>query len=273
MSPLPPVIFIGGYTKSGTTFLGRTLEAFGGVYSRGEMDFLRLFAGSIPKIYAEYNQNLQYVNEEVYDGQGSLKPVTVGQQRRMLSRMFFDLFFNGEPVPNDCKLVIEKSPRNLFNILTAKNIFEVIRYVNIYRPAQPVFRSMMRHMADHRTEDYLDPNSDLRKKSLESFIGRWDRQIKIMEYLNGRVVQVQYDTVTADMQGFLDFANKRIFPEPLEQVMGVEKLTKEAYLQSLPPDRRETSLVQTKTNRIQLSDEEKTRLSKECAEPNVTFDF
>ena len=269
----PPIVFLGGYTKSGTTFLGRVLEAFEGVYSRGEMDYLRIFASSLANMYADFNSNIEIVNEEVYDGQGALKPIPAERQMAMQRALFFDLFFNGEPIPNDCRVVIEKSPRNLFNYPAAKELSVPINYINIYRPVMPVYKSLIRHLADHRSEEYHDPESEPRQTTLERFVTRWNRHVDILEYLSGKALLVQYEAITADLGGFLDFAATRIFQDQLRRIKDPEDLTKEAYLASLPPEKRAKSLVQTATTHIELSAFEKQRLENDCKAPNIVFDF
>ena len=51
-------IFIGGYTKSGTTFIGRAFGLLNGVYAKGELDYFRIFYRGMEKMVVEYNENI-----------------------------------------------------------------------------------------------------------------------------------------------------------------------------------------------------------------------
>jgi Sulfotransferase family len=269
----PHVILIGGYTKSGTTFLGRVLSVFEGVYSKGEMDYLRIIAGPMKQVFAEYSRNIQIVNREVYDGYGSLAPLTEDQQTLLQRQLFTYIFFNGKPVPSDCRVMVEKSPNNVFNIMKAKHVFKTFTYMNIYRPGEPVFKSLMRHMADHRDPAYLNPDSKVRRSMLHGFEKRWQEYIRIINLIGSQGIQLSYDNIVADLQGFVDYLEHSVFQGKLARTAGPEGLTKETYLASLPPEKMEKSLVQAGPSKIELSDYERNLIAEKCGSPSVTFDF
>ena len=266
-------IFIGGYTKSGTTFLGRCFDILNGVEARGEMDYLRIFFGSFNKIAGSYGNNIQIVNREVYDGQGDLRPFDAGSLRVMHQKMFFHIFFNGQPLPQDCIAVVEKSPRNIFHYDAFRFCFPKGEFVTIYRQPDKVFRSLMRHMKDHRDDRYGDPTFAGRKKMLDGFCGRWNEMIEIIGKNRDGMHVVHYDHLSADAAGFLDYAQEKIIGQKTGLSAPVESLSKEAYLQSLPAEAREKSLVQTGTYKITLSDREQSIFRDRCNTYKGPFDY
>lgn len=267
-------IFIGGYAKSGTTFVGRVFDIINGVYGRGEMDYFRIFAPDLNKQLTEYNRNLLTVNKEVYDGAGSLAPVTKDQARIIHRRLFLDLFFNGSPLPDDCSVIVEKSPRNIFHIAEIDFIFPKAKVVCVYRDPIPVFRSLMRHMSDHRSAAYRDPTSEKRTAFLDSFIkNRWPLYIKILKNAPSFVRVVRYDTIAADTAGFIDYAETQLIGVKRGIKRDLNTLTKDYYLSQLSPEARAKSLVQTGGATVHVSDAEISRIERDCELPTGPFDF
>lgn len=269
----PKKIFIGGYAKSGTTFVGRVFGLFNNVYAKGELDYFRLFAKGLERLVVSYNQNIEIVNKEVYDGRGSLEPVTPNSFRQMHQKMFEHLFFAGQPVPEDCQAIVEKSPRNVFWIELIKKVFPDSTNVCVYRDPYPVFRSLIRHMADHRDEKFRDPAFKDRIEMLENFCDYWGTYITTVEKYRSLLTMVRYQKAADDNAGFVDFAEKQILGFSPGLKAPVESLSKENYLKSLPPELREKSLVQTGPYKIALSDEERNIIGDKCRTPDVTFDF
>ncbi len=270
----PPFVFVGGYTKAGTTFLGRVLGNFEGVYARGEMDFFRIFAGNYRKLAAEYSKNIETVNKEVYDGRGDLKPVTVERARKTLHTLFEDLFFNGSERPEDCKVAVEKSPRNMFHLEQINFAFPDAPIVHIYRAPQDCYQSLMRHMSDHRDKAYLDPDSPVRRGFLRDFVNRWNEyKGHVQSKHMARVKTVTYEALCGDLEGFVDFARQHIFRADLALRAPLETLSKEAYLESLPKGAREKSLVQLGDRKVTLADEEIAAIRTYCHAPKLKIHF
>jgi len=270
----PRHIFVGGYTKAGTTFLGRVLGNFSGVYARGEMDFFRIFAGNYRRLAGEYSKNIQIVNTEVYDGRGELRPVTVDRARKTLDMLFQDLFFNGETPPGDCQTMVEKSPRNMFHLDQIDFAFPKAPIVHIYRPPQDCYQSLMRHMSDHRDKAFLDPDSDRRKGFLRDFVARWNEYKRHVQSPHmKRVKTLTYQALCDDLPGFVDFAQTHIFGCEMDLKAPLESLSKDAYLKSLPKKVRETSLVQTGDRKVTLADEEIAAIRTYCHAPKLTVHF
>ncbi|SDE72099.1 sulfotransferase [Kordiimonas lacus] len=266
-------IFVGGYTKSGTTFVGRAFDIINGVYAKGEEDYFRLMFHGVTNLVREFNSNIKVVNREVYDGLGSIPPVDRGSLRLLQQKIFFHLFFAGKPVPDDCVAIVEKSPHNIFRLKELTFTFPAAINVCVYRHAVPVFASLMRHMRDHRNEKFDDPDFGLRREMLQNFCKRWPEYVQIIEDNRAKLKMVQYQSVADNTAGFLDFAQTDIIGEKLGLSAPVETLTKEHYLSTLPPEVREKSLVQTSANKIKLTDAEKTMIAEHCKDPAITFDF
>lgn len=267
-------IILGGYTKSGTTFLGRVMGNFEGCYSRGEMDYFRIFGGNLQKMFAEFSRNIQIVNKEVYDGQGEIQPITVNSARSMMQSVFYDMFFNGNGIPDDCAYVIEKSPRNMFHLKEAQFVFPQAPIVNIYRHPADCLKSLMRHMADHRDAQYRDPDSDLRRAFMPDFERRWNQyKAHITSDAAKKVINIRYDRLKDDLPGFVDFARSTIFKKDIALKAPLETLSKESYLASLPAKARKTSLVQEDMSGLRLSDEEIAFVRAYCHEPNIKIHF
>lgn len=266
-------IFVGGYSKSGTTFIGRAFGIINGVYARGEEDYFRQMFNQMNKHLREYNINLHFVNKEVYDGKGTLKPVKNETVRAFHQFTFYHLFFNGNGMPADCKATVEKSPHNINWIDQIDFTFPDARHVCVYRPAKPVFRSMLRHMRDNRDQAFDDPASETRQKTLKNFTTKWPEYLKVIEQKRDRLQLVRYDNVAADTASFLDFAQQEVIGEKLGLAAPVETLTKESYLAGLPPEARATSLVQTSANKIVLSQEEEALIAATCGDPDTEYDF
>ena len=272
--PILPV-FIGGYTKSGTTLVGRAFGLLDGVYTRGEADYFRIFHDRFNAMVREFNINIQFVNKEVYDGSGTIRPLTENRMAALHRSLFTRIFFNDQPVPQDCRVLVEKSPRNIFHLDAIRFIFPTARVVCVYRDPMPTFRSLCRHMADHRSPAFNDPGSGPRRELIHKFsTRRWPNYVKIVEAERDNITIVRYDTLSRDLDGFMQFIQDRVIGRQLPLKAPVASLSKEAYLQSLPPERRKTSLVQTDSaQRITLSDEEKAILESKCLRPYVDFDF
>lgn len=266
-------IFIGGYTKSGTTFVGRAFGLFNGVYAKGELDYFRIFAKGMRKMVVDYNENITHVNREVYDGQGTLAPLSADSFRELHDKTFKHIFFSGQPVPEDCTTIVEKSPRNIYFVEDIKAIFPEAMNVCVYREPVSVFRSMMRHMADHRDPKYLDPNCTLRKNMLREFFKFWEHYIGVVEKKRKILKVIRYDNAAKDNQALLDYIETDILGHSPGLRAPVETLSKEHYLKSLPKEAREKSLVQVGPYKIKLADREITMIEQRCREPNIEFDF
>jgi len=266
-------IFVGGYTKSGTTFVGRAFDIINGVYAKGEEDYFRLVFHGVNDLARKFNNNIEIVNREVYDGFGSIPPVDRGSLRLLQQKVFFHIFFGGKPAPDDCVATVEKSPHNIFRLKEIAYAFPKATNVCVYRAAIPVFASLMRHMRDHRNPGFDDPANERRISMLQAFCKRWPEYIQIIEENRANLKMVQYQSVADDTAGFLDYAQTDIIGMQLGLSAPVETLTKEHYLSTLPPEAREKSLVQTSANKIKLTDAEKTLIADHCKDPAITFDF
>jgi len=266
-------IFVGGYTKSGTTFVGRAFDIINGVYAKGEEDYFRLVFHGVNDLARKFNNNIEIVNREVYDGFGSIPPMGQTSLRHLQQKIFYHIFFGGQPMPNDCVATVEKSPHNIFRLKEIGFTFPAAINVCVYRPAVPVFASLIRHMRDHRNAGYGDAESELRINMLKGFCKRWQEYVRIIEENRAKLKMVQYQSVADDTAGFLDFAQTDIIGQKLGLSAPVETLTKEHYLSTLPPEAREKSLVQTSANKIKLTDAEKNMIADHCADPDITFDF
>lgn len=266
-------IFIGGYTKSGTTFVGRAFGLFNGVYAKGEQDYFRLFTEGMRKMVVTYNENISLVNTEVYDGKGTLEPLSANSFRDLHDKIFKHIFFSGQPVPCDCTTIVEKSPRNIYFIEDIEAIFPEAINICVYREPLAVFRSLMRHMTDHRDADYAKPDFAPRVKMLEEFFRYWDRYISTIEKKRQILRVIQYDKASDNHQGLLGFIEKEILRHSPGLRAPVETLSKEHYLNSLPEEARAKSLVQTGPHKIILADNEIKKIKKLCRAPKITFDF
>lgn len=273
MTPNPKKLFIGGYTKSGTTFIGRAVGLVNGVYAKGEQDYFRLFFSGLGKLAAEYNRNIKIVNREVYDGYGSLEPISNNSMRVLHDKIFTHIFFSGRDIPADCKVIAEKSPHNIFWVSRIKVTFPDAINMCVYRDPKPVFRSLMRHMADHRDPEFASPAFKKRASMLAGFCKRWPEYVKTIENHRKHLVMVRYQSAADDNAAFLDFAQQLLFQEKVGLKAPVETLSKEHYLQSLPEEARAKSLVQLESGKIKLTAEEEKMIDSRCGSPNVSFDF
>jgi len=277
MTTIPPIvpkkIFIGGYTKSGTTFMGRAFGLFNGVYAKGEQDYFRLFFKGMQDLVLAYNKNIAVVNKEVYDGRGSLEPLTNTSFRSLHDKTFKHIFFAGQPVPNDCVTIVEKSPHNIYWVEQIVKIFPNAVNICVYREPKAVFRSLIRHMADHRDPKFNDPDFAKRVNMLQGFCRRWEEYVSIIEKNRQNLKVIQYQAAADDNQALLDYVEKDILHHSPGLRAPVETLSKEHYLKSLPEDARAKSLVQTGPPKIKLTDTETATLERLCRAPNVEFDF
>lgn len=272
-SKLDGTVFIGGYSKSGTTFLGRVLGLFEGVYAKGEEDFFRIFYKDMNRLCQEFNGNIGTVNKEVYDGQGTIPQMTVGSFRELNQKIFYHLYWGAGDAPTDCRWTVEKSPHNIFWLRQIEEIFPGSVKLSIIRDSKPVFRSFMRHMRDHRDAKFADPDFKLRKESMDHFIVRWNRVAKATEDYRSNLITISYDALSANTEAFIDFARQQIFKKQIPLTATIESISKEAYLKSLPKEARAKSLVQVGPSTISLSAEEETLLEEKCKLPQVSFDF
>ncbi len=267
-------IFIGGYTKSGTTFVGRVFGLLNGVYAHGEEDYFRLVMPKVNELINEFNYNIGYVNREVYDDQGPIPQVTNQSGKLLHQKIFYHLFFGGQDIPEDCIATVEKSPRNAFYMAQIKFLFPDAQILCVYRDPIPVFASLMRHMADHRSPNYRDPDSEERRESLENFLVRWNAFCDTLEKRRELYIPIRYENVVADKAGFVDFIQKEMLQEDVGLSEPLEHLSKEYYLSTLPPEKRATSLVQIDPARkIQLSEREQEAIKETCIIPSLDFAF
>ena len=268
-------VFIGGYTKSGTTYIGRAFDTLTGVYARGESDYFRLIFDSLHKSLVAYSKNIQVVNKEVYDDRGTLEPITNKRAQNIQSDLFTEIFFNGQGIPSDCRVIVDKSPRNIFHVDQIRFVFPHARIVCVFRDPVPVFQSLIRHMGDNRDKNYYDPTFKGRKDILDRFTEfRWPKYADILKREHGNLFVVRYDQAAKDPEGFLDFAETKVIGQKLGRDRGVETLTKDYYLASLPPEIRAKSLVQSDSvKKVTLTEEEKHRLVNTCEVPDIPFGF
>lgn len=266
-------IFIGGYTKSGTTFVGRAFGLFNGVYAKGEQDYFRLFTEGMRKMVINYNENIGLVNKEVYDDQGTLEPLSADSFRDLHDKIFKHIFFSGQPVPSDCTTIVEKSPRNIYFIEDIEAIFPEAINICVYREPLAVFRSLMRHMTDHRDANYAKPDFAPRVKMLKEFFRYWDRYISTIEKRRQILKVIQYDRASDNHKDLVDYIEAEILRHSPGLKAPIETLSKEHYLQSLPEEARAKSLVQTGPYKIQLAKGEIKKIRKLCRAPKISFDF
>lgn len=266
-------IFLGGYTKSGTTFLGRVFDILDGVYARGEMDYFHFFFDQMNQLGKKYSNNVRIVNREVYDGFGDYTPITNKSAFALHDKVFLHLYFNGEEVPEDCRFIVEKTPRNIFHFDTIKRCFPECDFVLLYRPPQDVFKSLMRHMADHRSSVYRDSNSGLRRSMLKNFSNSWNNMVQITRSNRQQLFLIRYESLAADTGGFLEFAQREILKEKRPLLRPLSSLTKQAYLDSLPEEARAKSLVQIDEGTIHLADTELQYIADKCKTIDDGFDF
>ncbi len=266
-------IFIGGYTKSGTTFVGRCFDILNGVYSKGEEDYFRLFFAGLNRLAGRFNHNIRIVNREVYDGRGSIEPINEKSIRLLQQKVFLHIFFNGEDVPDDCLAIVEKTPQNIFRLKEIQSVFPDAINVCVYRSSDSVFRSLMRHMGDHRHAAFFNPSSNHRRTMLKKFCKKWPTYIDIIQNNQSYLLTVQYKAIVADTASFLNFIQDRIFGKRPEHSAPIETLSKDYFLSILPEKAREKSLIQTGLSRIALTEEELATLSKHCPNPAINFDY
>lgn len=266
-------IFIGGYTKSGTTFVGRAFGLFNGVYAKGEQDYFRLFTKGMREMVVAYNENITHVNREVYDGRGTLEPLEPDSFRDLHDKVFKHIFFSGQPVPDDCTTIVEKSPRNIYSVEDIEVIFPEAINICVYREPIAVFRSLMRHMSDHRDPDYAKPEFAPRIDMLNKFFEYWGPYIDIIEKKRQILKVIRYDRAADDKQGLVDFIEKEVLRHSPGLKAPVETLSKEHYLKSLPEEARAKSLVQTGPYKIALAKGEIKKIKKRCRAPKIAFDF
>ena len=273
MKKPPKMVFIGGHTKSGTTFVGRALDLCNHVCVKGEMDYFRHFFEKMNGLANKYNASNEHVNREVYDGRGTLVSVDDVMMAEIHRSIFTKLYCAGTPVPDDSRFWVEKSPYNIFYTDAINILFPEATIVCVYREPKAVFRSLVRHLADHRGGAHNDLESKIRKDTMGSFIKRWGIYVRHLEKFRDRVTLVQYQRAADDKKGFLDFANKAIFKEDLGLRAPIDTLSKEYYLNSLPEEARAKSLVQAGPHKITLSDEELDLIERKCRPVNTAFDF
>jgi len=273
MTDRPKLVFVGGHSKSGTTFIGRALGLFNDVCSKGELDYFRLYFKELNTLTDGYNVNIDYVNREVYDGIGNLGRIDDKAMVRIHRSVFMELFQSGVPVPADSKFWVEKSPQNVHWTNAINFIFPEAVIVAVYRDPVAVFRSRLRHMADHRDGELKNVASPERQEFRRTFIEGWYTWIGQLEKYKDRLMPVNYQHVVDDTKGFLDFAAERIFKEDLGLKAPVETLSKEYYLSQLPEERRAKSLVQTNMKRLTLSEKEISIIKEKCRSPEVPFAF
>jgi len=273
MTASSKIIFVGGHSKSGTTFIGRALGLFNEVCAKGEMDYFRQFFKKLNFAFDDYNTNIESVNREVYDGAGTLAPVSEPVMVGIHRLMFGQLFQLGTPVPSDTRFLVEKSPYNIFLIEAIEAIFPGATIVAVYRNPKDVYRSLIRHLSDHRDPDHADMRSKVRRETRISFVNRWARLVGLIEKHRDRLVLVQYQRAADDTQAFIEFARKEIFKEDLGLRAPVETLSKEYYLSTLPEEARAKSLVQLEGHKVKLSKVEERIIDRDCRAPKVAFDF
>lgn len=267
-------IFIGGYTKSGTTFIGRIFDLLNGVYAKGEEEYFRIVMPKVNEFISDFNYNIGYVNHEVYDDQGPIPQITNKSGRLLHQKIFYHLFFGGEDMPDDCIATVEKTPRNAFYMPQIKFLFPDSKIICVYRDPAPVFASLMRHMADHRDPMYRDPESAVRQESFQNFLIRWNAFSETLEKRSELYTSVRYENVAEDKEGFVTFIQDKILENQVGLCEPLEHLSKEYYLSTLPPEKRATSLVQNDpTKKIKLCDRELDTIASTCKIPTLDFAF
>lgn len=243
------------------------------MYSKGELDYFRLFYKKFNEQLYAFNTNIKLVNEEVYDGDGEIEPFNDASVRALHQKIFYHIFFNGKTVPSDCIAAVEKTPRNLRYFDKVKNIFPKSSFVCVYRDPVPVFKSMMRHMIAHRDTSFGDPLSEKRQEIFSAFLAGWADNVGIIEKNRKNLHLVRYENVAANVSSFLNYIQDSILGQRIEFGAPVETLSKEFYLKSLPQEKRENSLVQVGPSKITLSENELGLIDEKCCAPSTAFDF
>ena len=140
------VFFIVGAQKSGTTWLQKSLNSIEGIHCLGEGHFIDKLLVPMAQTRYEYNQMLEMLNQQVYEGQGFYGPVPDKEFLPLMRSWILNIMVRNAKAPQDAILALgDKTPANSFHIPTLKQLFPRSRFIHLLRDGRDVAVSAFRH--------------------------------------------------------------------------------------------------------------------------------
>lgn len=196
MSHIP--FFVSGMPKSGTTWLGKLMDAHPEISCKGEA-CMHAFTKSLIKISNEYNQLLDG-RSEAFSDSNEFPPLTESDVHAM-ARYFFELRLKtaADPAKAGLKFVGEKDPYHVVNFPFLAKVFPEARIFHIIRDGRSVVVSAWHHNLRIASQDIQATGFD---KFMDEAAGQWGamhrRAIETKHLLGDRYLEVRYEDLIFD---------------------------------------------------------------------------
>ncbi len=199
------VFFIVGAQKSGTTWLQKSLNSIDGIHCLGEGHFIDKLLMPMAQTRYEYNQMLNVMNQQVYEGQGFYSPVPDQEFLPLMRSWILNIMVRNAKAPQNALLALgDKTPANSFHIPVLKQLFPRSRFIHLLRDGRDVAVSAFRH------RERIQNQSGESKADLDSqvpqLLGKWagfTRAVRNAETAGIAMHTVRYEDMLTDGMGSL----------------------------------------------------------------------
>ena len=224
--------FLTGAPKSGTTWLGKLLDAHPEINCRGEA-CVHHFGLRLVEACKSYNELLAKRQAVVTDS-NDFPPMKWADVMTMM-RTFIELRFESivDPAKPDLRFLGEKDPEHAMHLANLDKLFPEAKFIHIIRDGRGVFVSAWHHNV--RSKD-----ANLDRLGFEDFLRitarEWAERVRRAreagKQLGNRYFEVRYEDLVADpaiwMTRILDFLGAGSSPETVQaciQAASFEKLS------------------------------------------------
>ena len=194
------VFFIVGAQKSGTTWLQKSLNSIEGIHCLGEGHFIDKLLMPMAQTRYEYNQMMQILNQQQYEGKGCYGPVPDQEFLSLMRSWILNIMVRNAKAPQDSILALgDKTPANSFHIPTLKQLFPRSRFIHLLRDGRDVAVSAFRHrerILNESNQAGLDLNAEA-----PQLLAKWagfTRAVRKVESAGIPIHTVRYEAMLED---------------------------------------------------------------------------
>ena len=190
--------FVGGSPKSGTTWLGKLLDAHPEVNCKGEA-CMHAFTKSLIKISNEYNHLLEQRSGKFSDSNEF--PLLTKANVHAIARFFIEQRMSTIMDPGKLKLkfVGEKDPYHAANYPILNDLFPEAKVFDILRDGRGVVVSAWHHNLRIKAKGVVDAGFD---RFMDEAAKQWGNMVRLSRdtsrILGSRYFQIKYEDLLAD---------------------------------------------------------------------------
>jgi hypothetical protein len=195
------VFFVCGAPKSGTTWLQRVLDAHPEVCCSGEGHFIERFTVPMASVIRDYNQHMDVVARNVYEGQPYYAPLNQELFDKVARVFIMERLQSRNPGPA-VRWIGDKTPRYAMYLRPLNRLFPDARFINIVRDPRDGAVSRLFHAHRAGIKDALSPDWEGRPEIARHAAIDWLQNVQpIAEFSDahaGRLHGLRYEDMLAD---------------------------------------------------------------------------